>query len=71
MTLFFYVVEFDEFVRVMANVYQRDFTDEEMRRAFQCFDADNSGRRLNFVDFYDRIVLFNKDSLRYKNYMKF
>lgn len=71
MTLFFYVVEFDEFVRVMANVYQRDFTDEEMRRAFKCFDADNSGRRLNFVDFYDRIVLFNKDSLRYKNYMKF
>lgn len=36
-------MEFDEFVRVMGNVYQRDFTNEEMRRAFQCFDADSSG----------------------------
>lgn len=27
----------------MASVYQRKFTEEEMRRAFQCFDTDSSG----------------------------
>lgn len=43
-TLFFHLVEFDEFVRVMKSVYQRKFSDEEMRRAFQCFDTDGSGR---------------------------
>ncbi|CAF1330997.1 unnamed protein product [Rotaria sp. Silwood1] len=36
-------VEFDEFVKVMKNVYERKFTDDEMRRAFKCFDMDNSG----------------------------
>ena len=40
-----YLVEFDEFVKVMSSVYERKFTDDEMRRAFRCFDADNSGRR--------------------------
>lgn len=40
-----YLVEFDEFVKVMSSVYEREFTDDEMRRAFRCFDADNSGRR--------------------------
>ncbi|UJR31289.1 hypothetical protein I4U23_018788 [Adineta vaga] len=37
------LVEFDEFVKVMRNVYERKFTDNEMRKAFQCFDADSSG----------------------------
>jgi len=41
--LFYNVVEFDEFVNVMASMYQRKFTDEEMHRAFKCFDTDNSG----------------------------
>ncbi|CAF1161135.1 unnamed protein product [Adineta ricciae] len=36
-------VEFDEFVKVMRKVYERNFTDEEMRKAFACFDVDNSG----------------------------
>jgi len=38
-----HLVEFNEFVRVMADVYLRKFTDEEMRQAFKCFDTDNSG----------------------------
>jgi calcium-dependent protein kinase len=42
----FFVVEFDEFVKVMASVYERKFTDEEMQRAFKCFDTDNSGKRI-------------------------
>ncbi|CAF1074754.1 unnamed protein product [Didymodactylos carnosus] len=37
------VIEFNEFVRVMGDVYERQFTNEEMRRAFQCFDTDGSG----------------------------
>ena len=36
-------MEFDEFVKVMGNIYKRKFTDEEMHKAFQCFDTDNSG----------------------------
>ena len=39
----FYVVEFDEFVKVMGSVYARKLTDDEMHRAFKCFDKDNSG----------------------------
>ncbi|CAF5215570.1 unnamed protein product [Rotaria magnacalcarata] len=27
----------------MKHVYQRAYTDQEMRRAFKCFDTDNSG----------------------------
>jgi len=38
-------VEFDEFVKVMGSVYERKFTDDEMRRAFKCFDTDNSGTK--------------------------
>ena len=38
-----FLVDFDEFVKVMASIYERKFTDEEMQRAFKCFDADNSG----------------------------
>jgi len=30
----------------MGNVYERKFTDDEMRRAFKCFDTDNSGKRI-------------------------
>lgn len=37
------LVEFNEFVRVMGSVYARKLTDEEMRRAFRCFDKDGSG----------------------------
>ncbi|CAF1222029.1 unnamed protein product, partial [Didymodactylos carnosus] len=37
------VIEFDEFVRVMGGVYERKFSNDEMRRAFQCFDTDHSG----------------------------
>lgn len=44
-----YLVEFDEFVKVMSSVYERDFTDDEMRRAFRCFDTDNSGRWRRFT----------------------
>ena len=36
-------MDFDEFVKVMGNIYTRKLTDEEMRRAFKCFDKDNSG----------------------------
>ena len=34
----------------MADIYSRDYTEEEMRRAFDCYDADKSGRHqsLNF-----------------------
>lgn len=39
------VVELDEFVRVMSSMYTRKFTDDEMHRAFQCFDTDKSGTR--------------------------
>ncbi|CAF4363596.1 unnamed protein product, partial [Adineta steineri] len=35
-------IEFDEFVKAMRTVYERKFTDDEMRNAFKCFDADNS-----------------------------
>jgi Ca2+-binding EF-hand superfamily protein len=37
-------VEFDEFVKVMGNIYERKLTDDEMRRAFKCFDTDDSGK---------------------------
>lgn len=37
-------VEFNEFVKVMGNIYQRKFTDDEMQRAFRCFDSDQSGQ---------------------------
>jgi len=40
----FFLVEFDEFVKVMGSVYGRKFTDDEMQRAFKCFDTDNSGK---------------------------
>ena len=58
--IFFYwiknvsLVEFDEFVKIMRTVYERKFTDDEMRRAFKCFDRDNSGKRFlteNFICF--------------------
>ncbi len=39
----FYIVEFDEFAKVMGSVYERKFSDDEMRRAFKCFDTDDSG----------------------------
>jgi hypothetical protein len=42
----YFLVEFDEFVKVMGSVYERKYTDEEMRRAFKCFDTDNSGKRI-------------------------
>lgn len=44
---FLSLVEFDEFVKVMRHVYERRFTDDEMRRAFKCFDTDNSGKSVN------------------------
>ena len=46
---FNYVVEFDEFVKVMAGSYNKKFTEEEMRRAFKCFDTDNSGKRILLI----------------------
>jgi Ca2+-binding EF-hand superfamily protein len=52
--IFFCLVEFDEFVKIMRKVYERKFTDDEMRRAFKCFDRDNSGKRFlteNFICF--------------------
>ena len=39
-----YTVEFDEFVKIMADVYKRKFTDEEMYQAFKRFDTDDSGK---------------------------
>ncbi|CAF3781585.1 unnamed protein product [Rotaria sordida] len=36
-------IEFEEFIRVMGSVYERKFTENEMRQAFKCFDTDNSG----------------------------
>ena len=36
-------VEFDEFIAVMGQIYNRPISDDEMRRAFQCFDIDQSG----------------------------
>lgn len=30
----------------MGSVYERKFTDDEMRRAFKCFDTDNSGKNI-------------------------
>ena len=27
----------------MGSIYERKFTDDEMHRAFKCFDTDNSG----------------------------
>ncbi|CAF1147291.1 unnamed protein product [Adineta steineri] len=36
-------IEFDEFVKVMGSVYARKLTDDEMQRAFKCFDKDDSG----------------------------
>ena len=49
MLVVFLLVEFDEFVKVMSSVYGRDFTDDEMQRAFRCFDTDNSGRTTNWL----------------------
>lgn len=55
---FSFVVEFDEFVKVMSKIYERKFTDNEMRRAFRCFDSDQSGtadlsmtRTIDFIFF--------------------
>ena len=31
----------------MRKVYERKFTDNEMRRAFNCFDRDNSGKMIS------------------------
>ncbi|CAF3614151.1 unnamed protein product [Rotaria sp. Silwood1] len=42
-TFIFYTVEFEEFVKVMGSIYERKFTEDEMRRAFTCFDTDQSG----------------------------
>lgn len=50
-------MEFEEFARVMADVYKRDFTDDEMRRAFQCFDTDSSGTELRGANTYRRLVV--------------
>ncbi|CAF1374678.1 unnamed protein product [Rotaria sp. Silwood1] len=36
-------IEFEEFVKVMGSIYERKFTEDEMRRAFTCFDTDQSG----------------------------
>ncbi|CAF1055820.1 unnamed protein product [Rotaria sp. Silwood1] len=36
-------IEFEEFVKVMGSIYERKFTEDEMRRAFKCFDTDQSG----------------------------
>lgn len=41
--MIYHLVEFNEFARVMSDVYVRKFTDDEMRQAFRCFDTDNSG----------------------------
>ncbi|CAF1332782.1 unnamed protein product [Adineta ricciae] len=36
-------IEFSEFAKAMSSVYSRALTDEEMHRAFRCFDKDDSG----------------------------
>ncbi|CAM4934006.1 unnamed protein product [Rotaria socialis] len=36
-------IEFNEFAKVMGRIYERKFTNDEMHRAFKCFDADDSG----------------------------
>lgn len=36
-------IDFDEFCRVMAQQYCRQYTEEELRIAFRQFDQDNSG----------------------------
>ena len=41
----------------MSTVYSRKLSDEEMRRAFKCFDKDNSGR-LNSLKWNFRIHLY-------------
>ncbi|UJR15399.1 hypothetical protein I4U23_002346 [Adineta vaga] len=49
-------IEFNEFVKVMSSVYTRKLNDDEMRRAFKCFDKDDSGR-LNFeMKIYSHLV---------------
>ncbi|CAF4087132.1 unnamed protein product [Rotaria sp. Silwood2] len=42
-------IEFEEFVKVMGSVYERKFTEDEMRRAFKCFDTDDSVDELREV----------------------
>ncbi|CAF0996468.1 unnamed protein product [Adineta ricciae] len=50
-------IEFNEFVKAMTGIYSRVLTDEEMHRAFRCFDKDDSGklrvslREMNYVMF--------------------
>lgn len=46
--LYFLIVEFNEFVKVMGKVYDRRYTNDEMLRAFQCFDTDGSGTEKNW-----------------------
>jgi Ca2+-binding EF-hand superfamily protein len=36
----------------MAGVYERKFTEDEMQRAFKCFDTDNSGRMKFLFSFF-------------------
>jgi Ca2+-binding EF-hand superfamily protein len=38
----------------MGSVYERKFTDDEMQRAFKCFDTDNSGK----IGFFKKGLFF-------------
>jgi Ca2+-binding EF-hand superfamily protein len=51
------LVEFDEFVKVMGSVYERKFTDDEMRRAFKCFDTDNSGKKIFIENYFSLLFI--------------
>lgn len=70
-----FLVDFDEFARVMAGIYSRKFTDEEMRQAFKCFDRDNSGRRTrNIIRLnisVNNSVFIVQDTLQLMNYKTF
>lgn len=40
----------------MAHVYERKFTDDEMQRAFKCFDTDKSGIYKKIISFKNIFV---------------
>jgi calcium-dependent protein kinase len=41
----------------MGSVYERKFTDDEMRRAFKCFDTDNSGKKIFIENYFSLLFI--------------
>jgi Ca2+-binding EF-hand superfamily protein len=47
----------------MRSVYERKIADDEMRKAFKCFDIDNSGKRMSIENVF--FLIFSSHRLYY------